>query len=148
MIAALAVVATRQIVVPMRFENQKKIREKAVIEKISDIRRAQWSYRQAHGQYSDNFDTLARYVGTFSDDLHSMPYGDGAQFILQAGTLTTLSGVEVPVFECRAPYKIFLSGLDTQQLINLIDRSEKADKYPGIKVGSMEQATNDAGNWE
>ena len=67
----------------------------------------------------------------------------------EAGQLKTESGVTVQVFECRAPYKAFLADLNRQELINLIDERENTfNDYPGIKVGSMTSATNDAGNWE
>ena len=71
------------------------------------------------------------------------------EYILRAGMLTTDSKVVVPVFEAKAPYKDFMMGLDEQSLINLIDEAKKVfHKYPGIAVGSIEKATNDAGNWE
>lgn len=82
-------------------------------------------------------------------DLRLIPYGEGAEYILNAGMLTTESKVVVPVFEAKAPYKAFLSDLDRQMLVNLIDEDKNAfNKYPGIQVGSVERATNDAGNWE
>ena len=78
-----------------------------------------------------------------------IPYTDGMEFILEAGQLKTESGVTVQVFECRAPYKAFLADLNRQELINQIDERENTfNDYPGIKVGSMTSATNDAGNWE
>lgn len=72
----------------------------------------------------------------------------GQNFILAACLLETESKVTVPVFECKAPYKMFLYDLNRQLLVNLIDEKVSLRRYPGIKVGSMEQATNDAGNWE
>ncbi|MCD7970679.1 MAG: hypothetical protein LUF87_10035 [Alistipes sp.] len=81
-------------------------------------------------------------------DLPLIPYGDGARFIMDAGNFETDSKVVVPVFEAKAPYKAFLSDLDRQELINLIDDAKTLERYPGIKVGAMDQATNDAGNWE
>jgi hypothetical protein len=74
---------------------------------------------------------------------------EGTEYILNAGMLTTESKVVVPVFEAKAPYKMYLSDLDQQLLINLIDEAKNTlHKYPGIQVGSVEKATNDAGNWE
>lgn len=70
------------------------------------------------------------------------------EYILGAGVVK-VGNVEVPVFEARAPFKAFLIDLDRQLLINLIDERENTlKKYPGIKVGDLNQATNDAGNWE
>lgn len=81
-------------------------------------------------------------------DFPNIPFGNGAQFIMAAGILTTESKVVVPVFECKAPYKDYLGDLDRQWLINLIDDRKIIDRYPGLKVGSLTEATNEAGNWE
>lgn len=80
--------------------------------------------------------------------LRYIPYSANKEFILNATNLITESKVVVPVFECKAPYSYFLAELDHQELVNLIDERNATDKYPGIKVGSLETATNDAGNWE
>lgn len=84
------------------------------------------------------------------EDLRFIPYAPGGtQFILNASMLTTESKVVVPVFEAKAPYKEFLGDMDHQLLVNLIDNDKNVfNKYPGIAVGSVERATNDAGNWE
>lgn len=83
------------------------------------------------------------------EQLRFIPYTDNTEYILEAGALETESGVTVQVFECRAPYKAFLADLNHQELVNLIDERKNTFKdYPGIKVGSMTSATNDAGNWE
>lgn len=75
-------------------------------------------------------------------------YGEPQKFYLDAGTIVTESGVEVPVFECRAPFKAYLRDLNEQELINLIARENELARYPGIKVGDMTRTSNDAGNWE
>ena len=81
--------------------------------------------------------------------LRYIPYSADQEYILEAGALETESGVTVQVFECRAPFKAYLSDLNHQELVNLIDERENTfNDYPGIKVGSMTSATNDAGNWE
>ena len=81
--------------------------------------------------------------------LRYIPYSADQEYILEAGALETESGVTVQVFECRAPFKAYLSDLNHQELVNLIDERENTFKdYPGIKVGSMTSATNEAGNWE
>jgi hypothetical protein len=39
--------------------------------------------------------------------------------------------------------------MDRQELINLINECKNVyEVYPGVKVGAMDAATNDAGNWE
>ena len=76
--------------------------------------------------------------------------GNKAQFIMEAGIITTESKVVIPVVECRAPYKAFLDTVAyRQEIINLIDDEENNfNRYPGVKFGSMEAGNNEAGNWE
>lgn len=73
-----------------------------------------------------------------------------AQFIMEAGILTTESKVVIPVVECRAPYKMFLDTVAyRQEVINLIDDEENNfNRYAGLKFGSMDGGNNEAGNWE
>ena len=76
--------------------------------------------------------------------------GNKAQFIMEAGIITTESKVVIPIVECRAPYKMFLDTVAyRQEIINLIDDEENNfNRYPGVKFGSMEAGNNEAGNWE
>ena len=76
--------------------------------------------------------------------------GNKAQFIMEAGIITTESKVVIPVVECRAPYKAFLDTVAyRQEVINLIDEEQNNfNRYPGVKFGSMESGNNEAGNWE
>lgn len=88
------------------------------------------------------------------EQLRYIPYsaqannGEVKEFIMGAGEVE-VGNVKIPVFEARAPYKAFLLDLNEQLLINLIDEKKSVFyTYPGIKVGDLTQATNDAGNWE
>ena len=76
--------------------------------------------------------------------------GNKAQFIMEASIITTKSKVEIPVVECRAPYKAFLDTVAyRQEVINLIDEEQNNfNRYPGVKFGSMDSGNNEAGNWE
>ena len=76
--------------------------------------------------------------------------GNKAQFIMEAGIITTESKVVNPVVECRAPYKAFLDTVAyRQEVINLIDEEQNNfNRYPGVKFGSMDSGNNEAGNWE
>ena len=82
------------------------------------------------------------------DSLRFAPYTNGFQFELGAGKLETGSKVAVRVFEAKVPYDVLLAGLDRQLVINYKETREKITGYPGLKVGSLEEATNNAGNWE
>ena len=82
------------------------------------------------------------------DSLKYIPFSHGVEFEIGSGEIVTGSNVKVQVFEARAPYNIFLKGLDKQLIINLIDEKKVNKLYPGLKVGSLEEANNNAGNWE
>ena len=85
------------------------------------------------------------------EQLRYIPGTDNqAQYIMEAGIITTESKVVIPVVECRAPYKIFLDTVAyRQEFINLVDdEANNFNRYPGVKFGSMEAGNNEAGNWE
>lgn len=84
------------------------------------------------------------------EQLRYIPGTDKAQYIMEAGIITTESKVVIPVVEVRAPYKAFLDTVNfRQEIINLIDDDvNNYNRYPGVKFGSMEAGNNEAGNWE
>lgn len=83
------------------------------------------------------------------DDIKYVPVDDTvAEFHLGANIITTGSGIKVPVFEASVHNNTYLKGLDRQLIINLNDEDRTNDKYPGLKVGSLTEAINNAGNWE
>jgi hypothetical protein len=59
-----------------------------------------------------------------------------------------VSGVDVPLFEAAVPFEILLNGLNRQLVINLKADRIDTERYPGLKVGSIEAPNNNAGNWE
>lgn len=84
-------------------------------------------------------------------NLRYIPFTDKqAQYIMEAGIITTESKVVIPIVECRAPYRLFLDTIKyRQEIINKIDDDvNNFNRYPGIKFGSMEAGNNEAGNWE
>jgi hypothetical protein len=60
----------------------------------------------------------------------------------------TVSGVQVPLFEARMPWKALLKGMDNQLRINLDSECKDQNRYEGLQVGSVNQPNNNAGNWE
>jgi len=83
------------------------------------------------------------------DSLRFIPHVEGgATYEMGAGIVVTGSGVKVQVFEAKVHNSIYLDGLESQEIINLTDKTEKLERYPGLKVGSLEAANNNAGNWE
>ena len=91
------------------------------------------------GQYDEN--TI--------DAIVEIPFSNGMRFEMETNNdYKTSQGIRVPLFEARAPYESYLSDLNKQELINLIDREEKLEHYPGLKVGDTFAPNNNAGNWE
>ena len=85
-------------------------------------------------------------------DAKSLKYipipGEPSEFHLGAATVLTGSGIGVPVFEARAHNNVILRDLNRQLVINLNDQRRTNEKYPGLKVGSLTETINNAGNWE
>lgn len=198
-IIALAYVVYRQIATPVEFDNERRTKEAAVIERIKDIRTAERAFKSKYQRFTGSFDTLINFilndslimerrlvdeddsaamaqlklrkiqnVEEFSipvidtvfaprklsvADVQNLRYIPGTEnkveFLLAAGSVET-GNVVVPVMECKAPYKMFLDTVKyRQELINLIDENKNIyNKYPGVKVGDINQPNNEAGNWE
>lgn len=72
----------------------------------------------------------------------------GGNIEMASAQLVTGSKVVIPVFEAKIHNDILLQDLDPQQRINLNYDREQTVKYAGLKVGSVEEANNNAGNWE
>ena len=84
----------------------------------------------------------------YIDSIRYVPYCDTNQFFLGATELLTASKVKVKVFEANVLNKILLHGLNNQLIINYSADREKIVGFAGLKVGSLETSTNNAGNWE
>ena len=104
------------------------------------------------------------------NDIKFVPFSNPQQqFELEAGTISR-NGINIPVFEARTPYDVYLATpgeafnkKDWQQRVenakeekvknardphtNEIDESSPFYRYPGLKVGSMNEASID-GNWD
>ena len=92
-------------------------------------------------------DTLVNGRDNFRvDSLAFIPFcGDS---ILMESTVKKVSGVNVPLFEAKMPWKKLLKGLNNQLRINLDAQLEDQGKYKGLMVGSIDAPNNNAGNWE
>ena len=91
------------------------------------------------GEYNEN--TIDRIV--------EIPFGEGKRFEIEVNNdYKTSQGIRVPLFEARAPFESYLGDLNEQELVNLVDRENKLEHYPGLKVGDVYAPNNNAGNWE
>ncbi len=82
------------------------------------------------------------------DSLAFVPFGNGARFEVATSVDTTKAGSPQYLFEARTPYEVYLTGVNDQELKNLISDMKKMDRYCGLKVGDVEMPNNNAGNWE
>ena len=89
------------------------------------------------------------YDETSIDTIIKIPYANGKEFEIEVNNdYKTSQGIRVPLFEARAPFESYLSDLDEQELVNLIDRETKLEHFAGLKVGDIYAPNNNAGNWE
>ena len=70
------------------------------------------------------------------------------QDVEMSAIVKKVSGVDVPLFEAKMPYKSILNGLDHQLIVNLVAEREDLGQYEGLQVGSITAPNNNAGNWE
>lgn len=80
------------------------------------------------------------------EDLAIIPFSDGQRFEMKTAKIDK-GGVMVSVIEVVIPYEVYLNDLDQQDVVNLKARQQNINKFPGIKMGSLTEATTD-GNWE
>lgn len=81
------------------------------------------------------------------DSLAYIPFSGGQKTEMES-TVKLVSGVNVPLFEARMPYKALCKGMDNQLRINLDAERRDQNKYEGLQVGSVTAPNNNAGNWE
>lgn len=79
-------------------------------------------------------------------DLKVIPFSDGRTFEMKTDKIDK-GGVMVSVIEVLVPYEYYLFDLDRQDVANLAERQKQINKYPGLKMGSLTEASTD-GNWE
>ncbi|GAE17055.1 hypothetical protein IX307_002643 [Bacteroides pyogenes] len=117
-VAALGYICYNSITGPINFEKSKKEREKAVIARLIDIRKAQQEYRMLnHGQYTDKFDTLIDFVKN-----QKLP------FVMKIGQLTD---------------KQLEDGLTEKKAMAIINRAKKTGKYDEVKKWGLENFKRD-----
>ena len=216
-ILVLIYICYASIMSPINFEKAKNHRDKAVIARLIDIRKAQQEYRNMnHQKYTASFDTLIAFVkkeklpfifkagvltdkqledglteakatkivnaakksgnyaevkkwglenfkrdtmwvaitdtifpkGFNPDSLRYVPFGNGTQFEMAIRNDTAKSGAPFCLLEVKTPFEAYLNGLDKQQIENQKELQTKLGRYPGLMIGSLETANNNAGNWE
>ncbi len=215
-ILLLTYLCIMSVMTPIRFEESKADREKAIIQRLIDIRKVELEFKDQKGKFTASFDTLISFVkvakkkmvmkegaltdkqleaglteasavkivkkGNASeiaanglqnfrrdtaytsllqaifpteytlqtiDQLAIIPFSNNQKFELKVNNnFTNSTGSRIPLFEASAHFKTYLFDLDHQEMLNAIDLQEKLTKFPGIKVGSIDEPNNNTGNWE
>jgi len=86
------------------------------------------------------------------ENLRYVPFTqEQSEFKMAAGIVVTGSKVKVQVFEAKVSNMYIFADLRDEFLDELKEENGnriRINKYPGLKVGSLEEANNGAGNWE
>lgn len=100
---------------------------------------------------------ISVYESLFSDkysrdeipSIMEIPFSNKQRFRLDTAHITNpVTGITLPLFEASASYDTYLYDLNHQQLVNLKDKQTKLSRFCGLKVGSVTESNNHAGNWE
>ena len=92
-------------------------------------------------------DTLLKREDFNPDSLRTIPFS-GGQLVQIQTVIKSVSGVDVPLFEAAMPYEALLKDLNRQLIVNLWHERTDSNRYPGLKIGSVDSPNNNAGNWE
>lgn len=216
----LVVMCYQSIQIPMQFDKQVALRDKAVIQRLKDIRTIQEAHRDKYQVYASSWADLISFakndslpivqkIGSLSDEqladglnekdawkylmdpkkyskeiekygldrstfsrdtvfvnilqkdssfltrkdfnidsICYVPFAANDTFQLNTGSIQTASGYNMHLFEAKVEYAVYLNGLNEQELFNKIDEKIQQEKFPGLQVGDVETANNNAGNWE
>ncbi len=96
--------------------------------------------------YISIFDSIFAKKNYPLEKLNEVPFSNGDLFSIMAGRINK-GGVDVAVFEVSVRLETYAKDLDKQLVINRIKEREDKSKFPGLRVGSMTEASTD-GNWE
>lgn len=115
---ALVYICYGSIMGPINFDKQKDIREKAIIARLIDIRKAQQEYRSVHeGTYTASFDTLIHFVKTAK-----LP------FIMKMGTLTDDQ---------------LNNGMTEQKAMDIINKAKKTNNWTEVEKAGLQNFRRD-----
>ena len=131
---------------PLIFQKRMKGREAEVKARLMIIREAEEKYKDKHGVYTGDFNTLVKGKYLKADD-QFIPYSEGKKFSLAATTIVSKSGKQIPLMECGAAYEDFLDGLDENAIQEITEQANYSGEYPGLKIGDITTDNNNAGNW-
>ena len=117
-VCALVYICYASIMGPIEFEQEQKFREKKVIARLMDIRKAQQEYRMRNeGKYTASFDTLIEFVKT-----QKIP------FIMKEGGLND---------------KQLEEGLSERKAMAIVNKARKTGNWAEAKAAGLENFKRD-----
>lgn len=117
-VCALVYICYASIMGPIEFEQEQKFREKKVIARLMDIRKAQQEYRMRNeGKYTASFDTLIEFVKT-----QKIP------FIMKEGVLND---------------KQLEDGLNERKAMDIVNKARKTGNWAEAKAAGLENFKRD-----
>lgn len=117
-VCALVYICYASIMGPIEFEQEQKFREKKVIARLMDIRKAQQEYRMRNeGKYTASFDTLIEFVKT-----QKIP------FIMKEGVLND---------------KQLEDGLNERKAMAIVNKARKTGNWAEAKAAGLENFKRD-----
>lgn len=115
-ILLLTYMTIMSIVTPIQFDAEKETREKVIIEKLVDIRKAEVEYRDQKGMYTDKFEDLIKFLKTAKK-----------KTVLKEGSLTDKQ-LEAGLTEAKAA-KIVRSGNRQEIIANGLQNFRRDTAY-------------------
>lgn len=134
-VVALLIACVWSIARPLRFEAERKTREKAVQERMSRIWEAQQQYRKVHGVYTSDLSVLVK-AGLLADTLRYIPFSEGVLFQAKADVTLTKSGGQIPELSLSAPYSAYLNGMNANSIANLVEQANYEGRFPGVELNT------------
>lgn len=117
-VCALVYICYASIMGPIEFEQEQKFREKKVVARLMDIRKAQQEYRMRNeGKYTASFDTLIDFVKT-----QKIP------FIMKEGVLND---------------KQLEEGLSERKAMAIVNKARKTGNWAEAKAAGLENFKRD-----
>ena len=123
------------------------------------------AYFNAHSDYRTISDTVdytlvgdslfGKREGFNIRELCNVPFSDPVTRFEIHDSIIKRGGINVPVFEAKTPFEVYLAKPGAKftekewkiRVDNAKAELEQLDRYAGLKVGSLEEASTD-GNWE
>ncbi|MCQ2218926.1 MAG: hypothetical protein MJZ33_10695 [Paludibacteraceae bacterium] len=131
----MAYICYSSIMTPIEFNENKDVRDNAVIQRLKDIRKAQVQYKELYGRYTADFDTLVNFINNEQIPV-VMKLGELSDQQLEKG-LTDSIALKLSTPEEAAKYGIedldqFLANFKRDTSYVSVKKTLFGDNYKGL----------------